>query len=141
MSPSPRTSESLARRIRMARGLEPADLCVEHVNVVDVFSRTLLRDISVTAGDGVFLGFGPSGLPARRRMDARGRFMLPGLMDAHLHLESTMLTPAEFARLVVPHGTAAVVADPHEIANVLGLAGLRYLLESSRDLPLSLIHI
>lgn len=138
MSPSPRTSESLARRIRMARGLEPADLCVEHVNVVDVFSRTLLRDISVTAGDGVFLGFGPSGLPARRRMDARGRFMLPGLMDAHLHLESTMLTPAEFARLVVPHGTAAVVADPHEIANVLGLTGLRYLLESSRDLPLDL---
>lgn len=138
MSPPPRTSESLARRIRMARGLEPADLCVEHVNVVDVFSRTLLRDISVTAGDGVFLGFGPSGLPARRRMDARGRFMLPGLMDAHLHLESTMLTPAEFARLVVPHGTAAVVADPHEIANVLGLAGLRYLLESSRDLPLDL---
>ena len=138
MSPSPRTSESLARRIRMARGLEPADLCVEHVNVVDVFSRTLLRDISVAAGDGVFLGFGPSGLPARRRMDARGRFMLPGLIDAHLHLESTMLTPAEFARLVVPHGTAAVVADPHEIANVLGLAGLRYLLESSRDLPLDL---
>ena len=137
MSP-PCTSESLAWRIRMARGLEPTDLCVEHVNVVDVFSRTLLRDISVTAGDGVFLGFGPSGLPARRRMDARGRFMLPGLMDAHLHLESTMLTPAEFARLVVPHGTAAVVADPHEIANVLGLAGLRYLLESSRDLPLDL---
>ena len=65
MSPSPRTSESLARRIRMARGLEPADLCVEHVNVVDVFSRTLLRDISVTAGDGVFLasvqaGFRPA---------------------------------------------------------------------------------
>ena len=137
--PSPScTNESLARRIRMAQGLEPADLCVEHVNVVDVFSRTLLRDISVSAGDGIFLGFGPNGLPARRRTDARGRFMLPGLMDAHLHLESTLLTPAEFARLAVPRGTATVVADPHEIANVLGLTGLRYLLESSQGLPLDL---
>jgi len=85
------------------------------------------------------VGFGA--YEGRERLDADGCFIAPGFIDAHIHLESTMLTPREFARVVVPMGTTAVVADPHEIANVLGLDGINYLLEASRDLPVTVFFM
>lgn len=71
-------------------------------------------------------------------VDARGAYLLPGLIDAHIHIESSMVSPARFAGLVLPHGTTSVVADPHEIANVHGLEGIRYMLENGRHLPLNI---
>lgn len=127
-------SSRLARRIRMATGHEPADMRIVNARVVDVFSHALLENPVLRTGDGVFLSFGDG--PARATLDAGGRFLLPGLMDAHVHLESSLLTPPQFARLVLPFGTTCVVADPHEIANVLGVEGLRYMLDSTEHLPL-----
>lgn len=125
----------LAWRMAMADGREPADLCIANARVVDVFSQSIIEEGTLRVGDGVFLGFGQG--PARERLDAGGRYLLPGLMDAHVHIESSMLTPPQFARLVLPFGTTAVVADPHEIANVLGTEGIRYVLDSTEDLPLT----
>ncbi len=131
-------STDLERIISVARGLEPADLLIEGGQVVNVFSGEIHRaDVAIDAGR--IIGFGS--YTARERLDASGLFIAPGFIDAHIHLESTMLTPREFARVVVPLGTTTVVADPHEIANVLGLDGINYMLESSRGLPLSVFFM
>ncbi|MGD8793617.1 MAG: adenine deaminase, partial [Anaerolineae bacterium] len=101
--------------------------------LVNVFSGEIHpADVAVSGGQ--VLGFGP--YEAGRVVDLEGKYLCPGFVDAHVHLESSMVQPAEFARAVVPHGTTAVVCDPHEIANVLGLDGVRYILEASDGLPL-----
>ena len=117
----------------MAAGRMPADVRVDNVRVVDVFSGTV-RESSVCFGQGRILGF--SRLDAREVVDVGGHYLLPGLIDGHVHIESSMLCPARFAEMVLPFGTTTVMADPHEIANVKGMAGLRYMLEASRHLPL-----
>ena len=104
----------LARRVRVARGLEPGDLLFAGGRVVNVFTGTIER-ADVVVVDGWIAGVGPYEWTARERIDCSGRVVSPGLIDAHIHLESTLLVPAHFARLVVPRGTSAVVADPHEI--------------------------
>lgn len=120
----------------MAAGREQADICVINAHVVDVFNRTVHNKRPVLIGDGVFLGFHEG--PAKQVIDARNAVMVPGLMDAHVHIESSLLTPPQFASLVMPHGTTTVVADPHEIANVLGLEGINYMLDSAVRLPLDI---
>jgi adenine deaminase len=136
--PQERTPPDLERIIAVARGEQPADLVIEGGQIVNVFSGEIHRaDVAVDAGR--IVGFGS--YAARERLDACGLFIAPGFIDAHIHLESTMLTPREFARVVVPMGTTTVVADPHEIANVLGLDGINYLLEASRDLPLTVFFM
>ncbi len=127
---------TLAKRVNMAAGREEADICLTHVNLVDVYSGQIRENMTIRMGDGVFVGFGPG--PAKETVDGGGRFLLPGLVDSHVHIESSMLTPAQFARLVLPLGTTTVMADPHEIANVLGVTGLQYMLENSRNLPLDI---
>ncbi|MBI4517468.1 MAG: amidohydrolase family protein [Deltaproteobacteria bacterium] len=124
----------LAHCIAVARGEEPADLVITGGQVVNVFSAEV-HPADVAISGGRIVGFGS--YVGRERIDARGRFIAPGFIDAHIHLESTLLTPAELARVIVPLGTTTVVADPHELANVLGLDGINYLLAASRDLPLS----
>ncbi len=109
------------------------DLCLRGGRVLDVFSGTFRRlDVSIAAGRIVSL----SERPASVTVDARGQWIVPGLIDAHVHLESSHLTPAEFAHAVVPRGTTTVIADPHEVANVCGVAGVRVLLDAARGLPL-----
>lgn len=117
----------------MVTGREPADVRIDNVRIVDVFSGEI-REGSVSIGEGRILGFGP--FEAGEVVDGEGRWLLPGLIDGHVHIESSMLCPARFAELVLPFGTTTVVADPHEIANVKGMEGIRYMLEASRDLPL-----
>ena len=117
----------------MVTGHRPADLRIDNVRIVDVFSGDI-REGSVSVGQGRILGFGA--LEAREVVDGGGCCLLPGLIDGHVHIESSMLCPARFAELVLPFGTTTVMADPHEIANVKGMAGIRYMLEASRDLPL-----
>ncbi len=123
----------LARRLAVARGDEPADLLLRGGRVLSVFTREWL-DIDVAVVDGFVAGLGD--YEGRETLDASGRFVVPGFIDAHMHLESTKLLPDEFARLVLPLGTTAVVADPHEIANVLGTDGVHWLLDFCAGLPL-----
>ncbi|MFZ5915747.1 MAG: adenine deaminase [Chloroflexota bacterium] len=126
---------SLATLIRRARGQEPADLLLANGQVINVFTGEVLpADIAIAGGIIVGLGRGYS---ARETIDLAGRVVCPGFIDGHLHIESTMLTPYQFARAAVPRGTTAVVCDPHEIANVLGLDGIRYMLGASENLPLT----
>ena len=126
---------SVDRLIAVARGEEPADLLFKNGRLVNVLSGEIYP-ARVAVADGRVAGLGGD-YRARRVVDLAGRFICPGFIDAHVHLESSMVQPAEFARAVLPHGTTAVVCDPHEIANVLGVAGVRYILDASAGLPLA----
>jgi adenine deaminase len=120
--------------IAVARGEQPADLLLKNAQLVNVLSGEIHpADIALYGGQVV--GFGD--YRAQQVVELDGKYVCPGFMDAHVHLESSMVQPAEFARAVVPHGTTAVFCDPHEIANVLGLAGVHYVLDASEGLPLS----
>ena len=123
----------LARRLAVARGDEPADVVVRGGRVLSVFTREWL-DVDVAIADGWIAGLGD--YEGRETVDASGRYVVPGFIDAHMHLESTKLLPDEFARLVLPLGTTAVVLDPHELANVLGTDGVHWLLDACDGLPL-----
>ena len=115
--------EDLRRRLAVARGDEPADLVVSGGRVLSVFTREWL-EVDVAVADGYVAGLGT--YEGREVLDASGRWVVPGFIDAHMHLESVKLMVDEFARLVLPLGTTAVVADPHEIANVLGVDGVHW---------------
>ena len=123
----------LARRLAVARGDEPADLVVRGGRVLSVFTREWL-ETDVAIADGFIAGLGE--YEGRETLDASGRWIVPGFVDAHMHLESSKLLVDEFARLVLPLGTTAVVADPHEIANVLGTDGVHWLLDACDEVPL-----
>ena len=123
----------LARRLAVARGDEPADLVVRGGRVLSVFTREWL-ETDVAIADGFIAGLGD--YEGRETLDATGRWVVPGFVDAHMHLESSKLLVDEFARLVLPLGTTAVVADPHEIANVLGTDGVHWLLDACDEVPL-----
>jgi adenine deaminase len=123
----------LARRLAVARGDEPADVIVRGGRVLSVFTREWL-ETDVAIADGWIAGLGA--YEAREAIDATGKYVVPGFVDAHMHVESSKLLPDEFARLVLPLGTTAVVADPHEIANVLGTDGVHWLLDASAEIPL-----
>ena len=128
----PQTGD-LARRLAVARGDAPADLVIRGGRVLSVFTREWL-DVDVAVVDGVIAGLGS--YEGAETLDADGAYVVPGFIDAHMHLETTKLLPSEFARLVLPLGTTAVVADPHEIANVLGTDGVHWLVDVCEDLPL-----
>ena len=123
----------LARRLAVARGDEPADLVVSGGRVLSVFTREWL-ECDVAVCDGWIAGLGS--YEGRERIDATGRYVVPGLVDGHVHIESSRLLASEFARLVLPFGTTCVVADPHEIANVLGTDGVHWLLDATDGMPL-----
>jgi adenine deaminase len=129
---------NLKRKIDLAKGQKKVDLLVKNANIVNVFSGEIHED-NVAIADGIFVGFGHTEeykeYDAQDIIDAQGRFMCPGLIDGHIHLESTFLVPREFCSIVASHGTSAVICDPHEIANVLGLPGIDYFLNSSSGLP------
>jgi adenine deaminase len=129
------TAQDLARRVRVARGEAAGDLLLAGGSIVNVFTGAVERG-DVVVVDGVIAGAGPYEWTARETIDVRGGFVAPGLIDAHIHIESTLLVPAELARVVVPRGTSAVVADPHEIGNVLGPRGVEIMLAASEGLAL-----
>jgi len=126
---------NLGKMIKIARGDAIADLLLKNARIVNVLSGDI-HEGDVAVADGMIVGFGD--YEARQVIDIDGLYLSPGLIDGHIHLESTMVTPFEFAKSVVPLGTTTVVTDPHEIANVLGLDGLRYILKASRGLPLDI---
>jgi adenine deaminase len=125
---------SLKEKIRVASGDGMADLLIKNGRVVDVFSGEIeKKDVSVF--EGVIVGFGD--YRAREIIDVKGDFLCPGLIDGHVHIESSMVTIPEFARAVLPNGTTSVVIDPHEIANVLGREGIRFMAKSAKGVPLN----
>lgn len=123
--------------ITAARGDTPADLLLVNAKIINVFSGRVI-DGSIAIKDGIIVGFGDH--EAAERMDLKGRFVAPGFIDAHVHIESSMACVTEFARAVAPCGTTTVVADPHEIANVLGTAGIDYMLQSAEGQPMDCLY-
>jgi adenine deaminase len=125
----------LARFLPIARGDEPADLALRTGRVINVYTGEII-EIDVAIANDTIVGVGP-GYEAKTEIDLSGRTVCPGLIDSHVHIESSMVTPPQFARAVVPRGTTTAVTDPHEIANVAGADGIRYMLAASEGLPLS----
>ena len=123
-----------ARLIAVARGDAPPDTVIEGAQVFVAHTREWLTG-DVAIADGMIAGIGS--YEGGERIDARGRWLVPGFIDAHMHVESSKLTPAQFARAVLPHGTTAIVCDPHEVANVLGSDGVHWMLDASEGLPLT----
>ena len=123
------------RILAVARGDEPADLLLTNLQLVNVHTGEIYPD-QLAILDGMIVGVG-DGYSAKETHDLGGRYVAPGLIDAHVHIESSLCTPPEFARAVLAHGVTTVITDPHEIANVLGLDGIRFMLESSEGLPLT----
>jgi len=126
-------TNDIKKRIDIAAGRIEADLVLKNAKIVDVFSEEIIEgDIAICddkiAGIGEYLG--------REEIDLGGKYVVPGLIDGHVHIESSMVTPGQFAKAIVPHGTTTIIADPHEIANVCGLDGIDYILEGSKDIPL-----
>ena len=126
--------EELAKRIRVARGEEEGTLLLKNGNLVNLFSSEIYPTDVVVYRKWI-AGIG-KGYSASKVIDLKGRFLVPGFIDGHIHLESSLLSPAQFAKAVLTHGTTAVVIDPHEIANVLGVRGIDYILKSTENLPL-----
>jgi adenine deaminase len=124
---------SLKERIAVGRGEKKADIVLKNGQLINVFSGEIYSaDVAIhkehIAGIGDYAG--------EEEIDLNGRYVVPGFIDSHLHIESALLTPGQLASAVVPHGTTAILSDPHEIANVLGVEGIRYMLEASEKLPL-----
>jgi adenine deaminase len=121
--------------IDAAQGGVPCDLNLANCSLVDLLRGEIRKNATVSIRRGVVAGV-DDGLRAERTIDLKGLFLAPGLVDSHVHIESSLLSPPEYASVVAPRGTTAVVADPHEIANVLGYEGMRYMLASSEGLPI-----
>ena len=120
------------RIINAAAGREPADLVLKNATYVNVFSNSLCTaDIAVA--EGLIVGMGE--YSGNEEVDMTGKIVLPGFLDAHIHLESALVSPKEFVKAVLPHGTTTVVTDPHEIANVMGADGIEYMLQATEGLP------
>lgn len=121
--------------IDAARGALPCELNLANCSLVDLLSGEIRKGATVSLRRGMIVGV-DDGLRAEKTVDLKGLYLAPGLVDSHVHIESSFLTPSEYARVVVPRGTTAAVADPHEIANVLGYDGMRWMLAASEGLPL-----
>ncbi|NQT29201.1 MAG: adenine deaminase [Candidatus Saganbacteria bacterium] len=126
---------SIKERIAAALGNKKAELVLKNGQLINVFSGQIYKaDVAIQKG--VIAGIGS--YQGTQEIDLNGRYLVPGFIDSHLNLESTMLIPGELARAVIPHGTTAVICDPHAIANVLGAAGVKFLIEASKTIPLDI---
>jgi adenine deaminase len=126
---------NLTETIKAAHGEKPVDLLLTNTQIVNVFAGEIVFD-AIAISDGVIVGFGP--YEAKDVVDLKGRYVAPGFIDGHVHIESSMTCISEFARAVVVHGTTTVAADPHEIANVLGSKGIEYMLQSAEQQPMNI---
>jgi len=135
-------AEAAPRLVAVAAGREAADLVIRGGRLVNVQSREILDGWEVAVAEGRFAYVGPDAShcigEGTKVVDAADRYLIPGLIDAHMHIESGMLTPAEFAAAVIPHGTTTMFTDPHEIANVLGLEGVRMMHDEALMQPVNI---
>ncbi len=119
------------------KGEKPVDLVIKNAKIVNVFTGEIEAD-TLAIHEGVFVGFGD--YQGKEVLDLKGAYIAPGLIDGHVHIESSMLTPSEFAKIIMPKGTTTIIADPHEIGNVSGVKGIEFILASSHNIPLD-VHI
>ncbi|WLR47737.1 adenine deaminase [Halobacillus litoralis] len=125
--------ETLKKRIKVANKERPADTVIKNAQIVDVFNgEIILKDVAIV--DGFIAGLGE--YEGKEVIDAQGQYMAPSFIDSHVHIESSMVPPSEFAKVVLPHGVTTVITDPHEIGNVLGSNGIQFMLDDAKDLPL-----
>lgn len=128
-------SIDLAEVIRAARGEKRVDLLIKNARIINVLSGEIYHS-NVAVDGGLIVGFGD--YTAVQTIDLEGKYLAPGFLDGHMHMESSMIEPAEFSRVVVPKGTTTVVVDPHEIANVRGIEGIKYILRANKVVPLDI---
>lgn len=126
-------SRIVKRRIDVAAGREKAEVVLKNVRIVNVFTEEIV-DGDIAIDNGYIVGIGQYN--GEKEIDLKGKYAAPGLIDGHVHIESAMVTPSQFAKTILPAGTTAVIADPHEIANVCGLDGIQYMLDESSNIPL-----
>ncbi len=141
MSPRRPWYEVATALVDVAMGRTPAEMVIRNGKWVNVFTREIIEHTDLTITAGRIAACGPDASysigPQTRVIDAAGRYILPGLLDAHMHVESSMVTVTEYVRAVVPHGTTGIFADPHEIANVFGLAGVRLMVDEASTMPIN----
>ena len=138
MSPNPfarRSTRSIRDLVEVSSGKKPADISLENGRIINVFSGEIIKGDVAIYQDRI-AGVGPR-YKANKRIDLKGKYIAPGFIDAHFHIESSLVVIPELARVIVPRGTTSVIADPHEITNVLGYDGIRFMLESSKYNPLN----
>ncbi len=128
--------EALKKRIEVAAGRIPADLVIKNCKVVDVYNAAIIEGQTIALVDGCIAGIGD--YTSKQEIDAQGQYALPGFIDGHIHIESSYVTPEEIGRLLVPHGATTIIADPHEIVNVCGLDGLRFMLDAAKKTKLDI---
>ncbi|MGM7723487.1 adenine deaminase [Metabacillus sp. Hm71] len=127
--------DSYSRRLAAAAKKTKADLVIKNGRIIDVFNGDIIEE-TIAITDGVIVGIGD--YEGVKTIDAKGKFISPGFIDGHVHIESAMVTPAQFSQLVVPHGVTTVIADPHEIANVSGSEGIQFMIDTAKDVPLNI---
>ena len=127
--------KNIQKKLDAARGDSPCDMVIKNAKIIDVFSSEIIES-SVGITDGTIVGIGE--YEGEKNIDAKGAFLVPGFVEGHIHVESTLLTIPEFAKAVLPHGTTTAIIDPHEIANVYGLSGIKYMLDSAATCPLDI---
>jgi len=127
--------EAIQKRIAVARKKVPADTVIKNAKIVNVFTGTLM-DGDIAIVDGIFAGIGT--YEGKEEVDAAGKYMVPGFIDGHVHIESTMLPPREFSKVSLQHGVTTVITDPHEIGNVAGVDGIQFLLDDADHLPMDI---
>lgn len=128
----------LTRRIAVAAGREPADLVIKNGKIIDVFNSEVIEgDVAIV--DGYFAGIGE--FEGKKVIDAKGCYISPSFIDGHVHIESSMVTPNEFAKVLLLHGVTTVITDPHEIGNVSGVQGIQFMLDSSEGLPVDILFM
>ena len=138
--------ECNGKLVRVAQGQEAADTVIRHAKLVSVTTREILEDadIAISCGRVAYIGFDGHTAehcigPNTTVVDAHGLYAAPGLLDTHIHIESSMVGPSEYARGVVPHGTVGIYADPHEVANVRGLEGVKAMWQDAARTPLKIM--
>src|SRR3989304_4676089 len=129
--------DTLRHQINVSRGMTPPDLLLWGGKIFNIFSGEIYQ-ANVAIYNNMIAGIGDIYIDGLEIYNVEGLYLIPGLIDAHVHIESSMLAPHEYAKAVIPHGTTTIICDPHEIANVMGLEGIRYILDSSKNIPLNL---
>ena len=130
--------EKYKRRIDLAAGRDKVELVLKNCKIVNVFSHRIIKG-NIAIDSGKIIGIGD--YLGRNEIDMKGRYVAPGLIDSHQHMESSMVTPEQVARILLPHGTTTIIADPHEIANVCGLDGINFMINSTRNIPLNVFFM
>jgi len=130
--------DKIKNRIDLAAGREKPELVLKNAKIVNVFSHEIV-DGDIAINSGKIVGIGK--YEGHEEIDMEGKFIAPGLIDGHVHIESSMVSPQQFARAIVPRGTTTIVADPHEIANVRGIDGIKYMIDASEGLPINVFFM